>query len=105
MTCAKDKAEQQSSPKGNNGLGNLHNRFETLKVEDAEQFFEASAPAVVTNVKKSVNKTATSEDTFELPEDKQAEIAFDVFCFFKDFYNMQEYIMETWKGYKSEQRI
>lgn len=41
-------------------------------------FFE-NATYAVTNLKKSVNKIVTSEDTFEFPEDKHAEIAFDVF--------------------------
>jgi hypothetical protein len=96
---------KKKSTASNSNMITLQNKFESLEVEDAKEaasFFN-SIPTTVVTPKKTQSKTNEVMETYELFVSLQIEMTFDVFYFFEDLHNIQDFLKDTWKCYKARE--
>ena len=81
----------------------LKNRFSVLGLEETGDDLDLAATEAATDpsaAKKSPAKYHTVE-IYELEDQLDIEHAFIIFCFFEDLHRLQDFLQETWKGYKT----
>ena len=95
------KSRSSSSTASGIPSDTLSNRFEALGVEDAEDVLDIDVVDCGALKAKSTSRKESSYEVFELDFDDEIDITFDIFCFFEDLHRIQDFVKETWKGYKA----
>ncbi len=95
--------EKGSSPTTAASAEELKNRFSVLGLEETGDDLDLVAGEAATDL--SVAKKNPAKDCiveiYELEDELDIEHAFIIFCFFEDLHRLQDFLQETWKGYKS----
>src|SRR5271170_4769661 len=76
----------------------LINSFEMLKVEYFTEGIDLDSADVDVSAKAPTGRPPAPE-IYELEDDSDGDLAFDVFCFFEDLHHIQAFLADTWEKY------
>ena len=93
-----NQEDGQSAPGNTESLHDFSHQFEALNIKQSEDLDDISLP------EKSNQEAPDSNpknEEFELAAADDADIIFQIYCFFEDLHEIQDFLQETWRRYKS----